>query len=76
MEHVAPDGQLVDHLDGRILTPGHAIEAAWFIMKEGRLRDIDDYIECGVEILDWMWERGWDREYGGILYYRVNCLSA
>ena len=20
-------------------------------------------------MLDWMWERGWDREYGGILYF-------
>lgn len=69
MEVVAPDGSILDHIDGRTLNPGHAIECAWFIMYEGRLRGDRRLIELGVRILDWMWARGWDREHGGLLYF-------
>ena len=34
MEQVAPDGSIIDHIDGRMLNPGHAIEGAWFILHE------------------------------------------
>lgn len=69
MEVVAPDGAILDHLDGRTLNPGHAIECAWFIMHEGRLRDDRRLIALGAQILDWMWARGWDAEHGGLLYF-------
>ena len=26
--------------------------------------------KIGLQILDWMWDWGWDKEYGGIIYYR------
>lgn len=70
METVAPDGSIIEHADGRLLNPGHAIECAWFIMHEGRLRGEKSYIQLGLRILDAMWERGWDREQGGLLYFR------
>ncbi len=70
METVGPAGEMYDHFDGRLLNPGHAIEAAWFVMKEGKLRGDNDLIQLGCTILDWMWARGWDAEYGGILYFR------
>ena len=69
MEIVAPDGGILDHLDGRTLNPGHAIECAWFIMHEGRLRGDQRLIALGLRILDWMWVRGWDEQYGGLLYF-------
>lgn len=69
METVGPEGELIDHFDGRTLNPGHAIEGAWFIMLEGKLRGDASLINMGCEMLDWMWERGWDKEYGGILYF-------
>ncbi len=69
MESVGPNGELIDHFDGRTLNPGHAIEGAWFIMLEGKLRGDDDLIRTGCQMLDWMWERGWDKEHGGILYF-------
>ena len=69
MEVVAPDGGILDHLDGRTLNPGHAIECAWFIMHEGRLREDRRLIALGAQILDWMWQRGWDAEHGGLLYF-------
>jgi N-acylglucosamine 2-epimerase len=70
MESVGPDGEILDHFDGRTLNPGHAIEGAWFIMQEGRHRNDASFIRLGCDMLDWMWERGWDCEYGGIFYFR------
>jgi N-acylglucosamine 2-epimerase len=70
MESVGPDGEILDHFDGRLLTPGHAIEGAWFILREGRYRNDSSLTRLGCDMLDWMWRRGWDEEYGGIFYYR------
>jgi len=69
METVAPDGSVIDHFDGRTLNPGHAIEAAWFVMREGKLRGDRELVALGCRMLDWMWERGWDPDYGGVLYF-------
>lgn len=71
LESVAPDGSFVNHADGRILNPGHALECAWFILEESRLRGgIPEYTQMGLTILDWMWKWGWDETHGGILYFR------
>ncbi|PTS99728.1 N-acylglucosamine 2-epimerase [Pedobacter sp. HMWF019] len=71
MEQVAPDGSIIDHIDGRTLNPGHAIEGAWFILHEAKHRGNDPrLIALGCKMLDYMWERGWDKEHGGILYFK------
>ncbi|SIO49657.1 AGE family epimerase/isomerase [Chitinophaga niabensis] len=71
METVAPDGSIIDHIDGRTLNPGHAIEGAWFILHEAQYRGNDPHlIELGCQMLDYMWERGWDKEFGGFLYFK------
>jgi N-acylglucosamine 2-epimerase len=71
LESVAPDGRFVNHADGRLLNPGHALECAWFILEESRLRGgIPEYTKMGLTILDWMWKWGWDETHGGILYFR------
>ncbi len=70
MESVASHGDIVDHFDGRLLNPGHAIEAAWFVMQEGDYRKDQNLIRLGRTMLDWMWERGWDSQYGGLYYFR------
>ena len=71
LEVVGPNGEIINHFDGRIINPGHAIEAAWFILHEAKERDNDsELIRIGTQILEWMWERGWDTEYGGLYYYR------
>lgn len=75
LEVVAPDGAAIDSWDGRTLNPGHAIEAAWFLLDEARLRAEREpesaarWSEQGLRILDWSWDRGWDREHGGLLYF-------
>ena len=70
MESVALDGSIIDHFEGRMLNPGHAIECAWFILWEARLRGNNpELIRTGCQILDWMWVRGWDEKFGGFLYF-------
>ncbi len=69
LETANPDGTVSEHADGRNLNPGHAIEGAWFVLREARHRDDARLRRLGCDMLDWMWERGWDREHGGMLYF-------
>lgn len=69
METVGSDGAIIDHFDGRTLNPGHAIEAAWFVMLEARHRSDSRMMSLGCKMLDWMFKRGWDQTHGGILYF-------
>ncbi len=70
LETTTPEGELIDSFEGRALIPGHAIEVAWFILHEASLRNNDARLQrIGLTILDWMWEFGWDKKYGGLVYY-------
>jgi N-acylglucosamine 2-epimerase len=69
LETVALDGSVIDHMDGRTLNPGHAIECAWFLLRESQVRGDVAMRSLGCRILDWMWERGWDQREGGLLYF-------
>ena len=69
VENVSMDGQLVDCHEGRLLNPGHAIEAMWFIMDLGKRLGRQDLIEKAVQIALQEVEYGWDKQYGGIFYF-------
>ncbi len=70
LEQANPDGSLQDHFEGRLLNPGHALEASWFILAEAKERNNDETLkQLGLKIFDWMWEWGWDKEYGGIIQF-------
>jgi N-acylglucosamine 2-epimerase len=69
-EMVGADGEALDHFEGRLLNPGHAIEAAWFILNESRYRGGDaELTAMGTRMLEWMWARGWDTTHGGLLSF-------
>ena len=69
LENVDPNGQLSDSFEGRLLNPGHAIEAMWFIMDLGvRLQD-QSLIEKAKDRMLFMLEYGWDQEQEGIYYF-------
>lgn len=71
LETVGPHGEFYDTFDGRMINPGHSIEAGWFILEEARLRGANRrLIELGTKIIDWSMDLGWDSQYGGLLYYR------
>lgn len=69
VEHLGTDNQLVDCMDGRLLNPGHAIEAMWFIMDLGKRLNNQELIEKAVKIALQEVEYGWDKEFGGIFYF-------
>jgi N-acylglucosamine 2-epimerase len=70
LETVGPGGAFLDHFEGRLLNPGHAIEGSWFVMQEARRQNDNKLLQMGLTMLDWMWQWGWDRDFGGIIYYR------
>ena len=71
LEMVGPNGEFIDTFNGRVINPGHCIETAWFIMEEAKSRNWDkDLTQLALQILDWSWEWGWDKEYGGIINFR------
>lgn len=71
LETVGPRGEFLDNFEGRMICPGHSIEAAWFILHEAKYRGGDRrLLDIGLKILDWSWHLGWDELYGGIIYYR------
>ena len=72
LEAVLADGKILDTPEGRTVLPGHAIETAWFIMEEAAEREDPALMSEAIRILQWSLEKGWDPEYGGILYY-VDC---
>jgi N-acylglucosamine 2-epimerase len=69
LENMGLNGERLNSTEGRLINPGHAIESSWFVMREGQERQDDSIINAGLKILESSLERGWDREYGGILYF-------
>jgi N-acylglucosamine 2-epimerase len=69
LENVLADGSFSDSFEGRLLNPGHAIEAMWFIMDLAvRLNDPQlarKACDIGLRMLEY----GWDKEHGGIFYF-------
>jgi len=68
-ETVGVNGERLDSPQGRCINPGHSIETAWFLIHEGLHRNGKKIIDRALQILDWSLEIGWDKEYGGILYF-------
>ncbi|SMG09640.1 AGE family epimerase/isomerase [Sphingobacterium psychroaquaticum] len=69
IENVDKDGALSDTFEGRLVNPGHSIEAMWFIMDLGVRLERKELIEKAVEITLNMVKYGWDHEHGGIFYF-------
>lgn len=71
LEMVGPNGEFIDTCNGRVINPGHCIETAWFILEEAKYRQWDKkLVDLALTILDWSWEWGWDKEFGGIINFR------
>lgn len=69
VENVNLDGSLSDTFEGRLMNPGHAIEAMWFIMDLGKRMNDLALIEKAKDIMLKTVEHAWDNEYGGLLYF-------
>jgi len=69
VENVSSDNQIVDSFEGRILNPGHAIEAMWFIMDIGNRTGDASLIKQAKKIMLNTLEYAWDHDHGGLFYF-------
>lgn len=69
LENVNPDGSFSDSFEGRLLNPGHTIEAMWFIMDLSVRLKRPELTEKAVEIMLRTLKYGWDEQFGGIFYF-------
>ena len=71
LETVGPNGEFIDSNMGRTINPGHCIETSWFLFDVARnMNDNKELIDMALTILDWSWEWGWDKQYGGIINFK------
>lgn len=69
LEAVTPEGASVDCFEGRLINPGHGIEAMWFMMaiaeRQGDQALIDQAVQIVLDTLNF----AWDQDYGGLYYF-------
>lgn len=68
-ENVRPDGSRLPGTDGRLLNPGHAIEAGWFMQHWFQRLDRPNLQETARNVVRWSFDTGWDDEHGGLFYF-------
>ena len=75
LENVAEDGTpRLYYTEGRTVNPGHDIEGVWFLLEHAQRTGDRELVKKAAQIFDWAIEAGWDKEYGGLLYF-VDCLG-
>ena len=75
LENVDVDGTpRLYYTEGRTVNPGHDIESVWFLLEHAKRTGDGELAEKAAQIFDWAIEAGWDKEYGGLLYF-VDCLG-
>ncbi|ERJ61124.1 AGE family epimerase/isomerase [Sphingobacterium paucimobilis] len=69
LENVDQEGRLSDTFEGRLVNPGHGLEAMWFVMdiaeKWGDRDLINRCVQIGLRTIKY----GWDEKFGGIFYF-------
>lgn len=68
-EFVAPDGSRLDGPDGRLMNPGHVIEAGWFLQHIATKVQESDMIELSRNMIRNAQAFGWDEQHGGLYYF-------
>ena len=69
LENVNTDGSFSDTFDGRLINPGHGLEAMWFVMDLAERFKRPELIEKAAAITLKILDYGWDKKYGGIYYF-------
>lgn len=68
-ETVTPDGEYINSIDGRLLNPGHAIEAGWFLQRWAQRLEDPELAKIAAQMVRWSFETGWDKQHGGLYYF-------
>lgn len=75
LENVDVDGTpRLYYTEGRTVNPGHDIEGVWFILDYAARTGDESLVAKCEDIFNWAIEAGWDKEYGGLLYF-IDCLG-
>ena len=75
LETVGVGGELqTEYVAGRVVNPGHDIECSWFVMEQAKASGDEELYQKAMWIFDHAFDAGWDKEYGGILYF-IDCLG-
>ncbi|MBQ6043802.1 MAG: AGE family epimerase/isomerase [Clostridia bacterium] len=69
LETVGANGEFINTPAGRCINPGHSMENSWFLMSEAVYSNDKDLLEKALNILNWSLEWGWDKQYGGFIYF-------
>ena len=69
LENVYLDATFSDSFEGRLISPGHGLEAMWFIMDLGERNGDAKLIRKAVDITLEIMEYGWDSKHGGLFYF-------
>lgn len=75
LETVGANGEFMDDFTaGRVVNPGHDIECCWFLMEESAYQKNSALQKDTIQMFDFAFDGGWDKEYGGLLYF-TDCLG-
>lgn len=75
LENVSSNGfPRLNISEGRIVNPGHDIECSWFLMDYANDVGNKQLHAKAIEVFDMAFRKGWDSEFGGILYF-IDCLG-
>ena len=75
LENVGVNGEtMLEFTDGRIVNPGHDIECSWFLMQQAQRTGDQALMDHALQIFRNAAEAGWDKEYGGLLYF-IDCMG-
>ncbi|MGF1573551.1 MAG: AGE family epimerase/isomerase [Sumerlaeia bacterium] len=70
LETVNADGSLLDSPEGRLLNPGHAIEAGWFLLDYATKKNNTELKQKAFNMINWSMDHGWDDQHGGLFYFQ------
>ncbi len=63
------DGSSEESLHARHFNPGHTLEGVWMLLTVAQREKRGDWIARASKVALTACERGWDGDYGGLLYY-------
>ena len=69
LETVGANGEFINNPAGRCINPGHSMENSWFLMSQAVYTGDKELLQIALNILNWSLEWGWDKEYGGFIYF-------
>eukprot|EP00795_Rhopilema_esculentum_P000355 gene355-10018_t len=70
LENVSVNGSEIEGSAGRLMNPGHALEAGWFLLEYAEETRDEQLKNVAIEkFIKLPFETGWDKVHGGLFYF-------